>query len=142
LLDGFGVACDLAATARSSSTEDRIVEYTDAPTPENQPAALEPFSSSKPEGAEGQASDAIAVLLSVIPGLGHIYKGHNLMGMLLIFAGTPMAVGIALLIATGTAGFGIGLLPVYWFAVMFHVYGIEDRAAEAASASIDEGEQY
>ncbi|CAN5638610.1 hypothetical protein BH18VER1_BH18VER1_16830 [soil metagenome] len=118
------------------------MEYTDAPSAERTTESTEPLSASKPEGAEGQASDAIAVLLSMVPGLGHIYKGHNFIGMLLIFAGTPMAVGIALLIATGTAGFGIGLLPIYWAAVMFHVYGIEDRAASAAAASIDDGEQY
>src|SRR5260370_18399040 len=34
------------------------------------------------ETAEGQASDAVAVLLSIIPGLGHIYKGHKLAGFL------------------------------------------------------------
>ncbi len=118
------------------------MEYTDAPSAEIETQTSDPASSSKPETAEGQASDAVAVLLSVIPGLGHIYKGHNFIGMLLIFLGTPMAVVIALLIATGTAGFGALLLPAYWFSVMFHVYGIEDRAASAATASIDEGEQY
>jgi hypothetical protein len=91
------------------------------------------------ETAEGKASDAIAVMLSVLPGLGHIYKGHKFIGMLLIFAGTPMAVGIALLIATGTAGFGVGLLPVYWLAVMVHVYAIQDRIAPPTN---DEGEEY
>ncbi len=104
--------------------------------------SAEPTSSGNPETAGGPASDAVAVLLNVIPGIGHIYKGANFIGMLLIFVGTPMAVALALLIATGTAGFGIGLLPIFWFAVMFHVYGIEDRAASAAVASIDEGEQY
>lgn len=89
--------------------------------------------------AEGKASDAMAVLLSVVPGLGHIYKGHKLIGMLLVFVGTPMAVLLALLIATGTAGFGILLLPVYWAVVMFHVYGIEDCVGPSAN---DEGEQY
>lgn len=118
------------------------MEYTDAPSAEAETPTAETTSSSKPDTAEGQASDAVAVLLSVIPGLGHIYKGHNFIGMLLIFVGTPMAAALALLIATGTAGFGIGLLPIFWFAVMFHVYGIEDRAASAAVASIDEGEQY
>src|SRR5437764_12051874 len=34
------------------------------------------------ETAEGKASDAVAVLLSIIPGLGHIYKGHKLAGFL------------------------------------------------------------
>ena len=91
------------------------------------------------ETAEGKASDAIAVMLSVVPGLGHIYKGHKLIGMLLMFAGTPMAVGLALLIATGTAGFGIGVLPVYWLAVMVHVYAIQDRIGPATA---DEGEEY
>ena len=92
------------------------------------------------ETAEGKASDAIAVLLSVLPGLGHIYKGHKLIGMLLIFAGTPMAVGLALLIATGTAGFGVALLPIYWLAVMAHVYAIQDRVLPPASD--DDGEEY
>jgi hypothetical protein len=115
------------------------VEYTDAPSPVTETAPVDPASIGKLETAEGKASDAMAVLLSVVPGLGHIYKGHRLMGMLLVFVGTPMAVAIALLIATGTAGFGILVLPVYWFAVMFHVYGIEDRIAPGAN---DDGEQY
>lgn len=89
--------------------------------------------------AEGKASDAVAVMLSVIPGLGHIYKGHRLVGALLMLAGTPMAVGIALLAATGTAGFALLLLPLYWFAVMFHVWGIDDRVVPPDR---DEGEQY
>ena len=92
------------------------------------------------ESVEGKASDAMAVLLSVMPGLGHIYKGHKLIGLLLIFVGTPMAVVIAALIATGTAGFGLGLLPIYWFAVMFHVWGIEDRITPGQR--VDEGEEY
>lgn len=93
----------------------------------------------KVESAEGQASDAVAVLLSVIPGLGHIYKGHKLMGLLLMFAGTPVAIGISLLAAMGTAGFGLGLLPLYWFGVMFHAYTIPDRVLPSEQ---DEGEQF
>lgn len=93
----------------------------------------------KEETAEGKASDAVAVLLSVLPGLGHIYKGHRVLGLLLIFAGTPMALGIALLIATGTAGFGIFLLPVYWIAVMVHVYATQDRVVPSKE---DPGEEY
>lgn len=91
------------------------------------------------ESAEGQASDAVAVLLSVIPGLGHIYKGHKLMGLLFMFAGTPAAIGISLLAAMGTAGFGLGLLPLYWFGVMFHAYTIPDRIVPTVE---DQGEQY
>jgi hypothetical protein len=91
------------------------------------------------ETVEGKASDAVAVMLSVLPGLGHIYKGHKLIGALLLLVATPMAVGIALLAATATAGFALLLLPLYWFGVMFHVWGIEDRVV---TPERDEGEQY
>ena len=94
----------------------------------------------KLETAEGKASDAVAVLLSLVPGLGHIYKGHTFIGMLLVFVGTPMAVGLALLIATGTAGFGVLLLPIYWAAVMIHVYAIQDRIGPSTAG--DDEEQY
>ncbi|MEP6936632.1 MAG: hypothetical protein ABI871_01040 [Chthoniobacterales bacterium] len=115
------------------------MEYTDAPSaaPSGDQPQVTP-QLGKSESAEGQASDAVAVLLSVLPGLGHIYKGHKVIGLLLIFFGTPIAVGLALLAATGTAGFALLLLPIYWIAVMFHVYGIEDRIPEKP----DDGEQY
>lgn len=92
----------------------------------------------KSETAEGQASDAVAVLLSVVPGLGHVYKGHKLIGILLMM-GSPFAIALSLLAATATAGFGLGLMVLYWFGVMFHVYGIEDRISPNQN---DEGEQY
>ena len=88
--------------------------------------------------AEGKASDAVAVMLSVIPGLGHVYKGHRLLGLLFVI-GAFAAILLGMLAATATAGFGLGLIPIYWFAVMFHVYGIEDRVA---STTKDEGEEY
>jgi len=91
------------------------------------------------ETAEGQASDMVAVLLSIVPGLGHVYKGYRLIGVLLMFFGTPMAVGLALLIATGTAGFGFFLLPIYWIAVMVNVWAIPDRVVTTPE---EEGEQY
>jgi hypothetical protein len=90
------------------------------------------------ETAEGKASDAVAVMLSVIPGLGHIYKGHKLIGALFII-GAPFAVALSALAATATAGFGLGLMVFYWFAVMFHAYAISDCVAPELH---DEGEQY
>lgn len=92
-----------------------------------------------PHSAEGHASDAFAVLLSIMPGLGHIYKGHRLLGMFLLLVATPMAVLISLLAATATAGFALGLLPLYWIAVMVHVWAIDDRVGPQHE---DEGEQF
>jgi hypothetical protein len=93
---------------------------------------------SKPETAEGKASDAVAVMLSVIPGLGHVYKGYKMLGLLFVI-GAGFAILAGALAATATAGFGLALIPIYWFGVMFHVYAIQDRVAPGAT---DEGEQY
>src|SRR5438270_3480592 len=94
--------------------------------------------SEKPETAEGKASDLVAVILSVIPGLGHVYKGYKLLGLLFV-TGAFGAVLLGALAATATAGFGLALIPIYRFAVMFHVYGIEDPAAPALKG---EGQAY
>ena len=91
------------------------------------------------ETAEGKASDLVAVMLSVIPGLGHVYKGYKLLGLLFVI-GAFGALLLGALAATATAGFGLGLIPIYWFAVMFHVYGVEDRVVPPAKD--EEGEEY
>ena len=132
------------------------MEYTDAPTTE--PAAIAGAETcpicgghlpdnarscphcdwNESDTAEGMASDNIAVMLSVIPGLGHVYKGYQALG-LLFFAGAIGALGLALLAATATAGFGIGLAVFYWAAVMIHVYVIKDRVLPTVK---DQGEEY
>jgi len=87
------------------------VEYTDVPT-----AAPEPTTGDKmpcpycghllPKNAErcdrcdwvrgatqtadGKASDMVAVMFSIVPGLGHIYKGHILAGLLWMLGAIPV----------------------------------------------------
>ena len=136
------------------------MEYTDAPLSETSPNETETMScplcgaalpkdarscsqcdwtrETPSEGAEGKASDLVAMLLSVVPGLGHVYKGHKFVGALFIL-GAPLAVGLSALAATATAGFGLGLMVFYWFAVGFHAYAISDRVTPGIK---DEGEQY
>lgn len=77
-------------------------------------------------------------MLSVIPGLGHVYKGYRFLGLLFVI-GAGFALLLGALAATATAGFGLALIPIYWFAVMFHVYAIHDRVAPGVS---DQGEEY
>ena len=137
------------------------MEYTDAPTTAPQaeaPANMMPcpycgtllpkdaescnrcdWTRRATETAEPKASDAMAVLLSIIPGLGHIYKGHKLVGAVLLFLVTPFAVVFGFLAAFASAGFGIGMLVFYWLAVMLHAWGIKDRIGPTP---IDQGEQY
>jgi hypothetical protein len=135
------------------------LEYTDAPTSEPAIAAdsmncplcghVLPMSaescdrcdwvrSPDTDTAEGKASDLVAVMLSVVPGLGHVYKGYKLLGLLFVI-GAFGAMLLGALAATATAGFGLALIPIYWFAVMFHVYGVEDKIAPTVK---DEGEEY
>ena len=78
--------------------------------------------------SRGTQRDIIAVALSAVPGAGHIYKGHKLMGWI-IMAGTVLVIFGVGVVATYTAGFGLLLLPFYWLWVMTLAYWIEDRAA-------------
>jgi hypothetical protein len=89
------------------------------------------------ETAEGKASDAVAVLLSIVPGLGHIYKGHRLAGLLWMLGAIP-AGAFVLIAAFASAGFGAALFLLYLIACMIHVWGIEDRVVPKK----DDGEQY
>src|SRR5467141_5189859 len=77
------------------------------------------------ETAEGKASDAIAVILSIIPGLGHIYKGHKLAGFLWMLGAIPAGIFV-FIAALASAGFGAALFFLYLIACMIHVWGIED----------------
>jgi hypothetical protein len=88
--------------------------------------------------AEGKASDAVAVILSIIPGLGHVYKGHKLAGFFWMLGAIPVGVFV-LLAAFASAGWGLGLFFFYLAAVMLHAYGVEDRIAPPKE---DEGEEY
>ena len=69
--------------------------------------------------------DKFAVCLTVVPGLGHIYKGHKLTGALYML-GAIFAVLAALVAGTFTAGFAVLLLPLYWIGIMLQVYYLDD----------------
>ena len=137
------------------------VEYTDAPATRPEPSAgdtmpcpycghLLPKDAERcdrcdwtrdttgTETAEGKASDAVAVILSVIPGLGHIYKGHRLAGFLWMAGAVPVGIFV-FLAAIASAGFGIGLFFFYLIAVMLHAYAVDDRVVPPKE---DEGEEY
>jgi TM2 domain-containing membrane protein YozV len=135
------------------------VEYTDAPTarPEAGTGDKMPcpycghllpknaqncdrcdWTRSATETAEGKASDAIAVIFSIIPGLGHIYKGHKFAGILWMFGAIPVGIFV-LLAAFASAGWGLGLFFFYLIAVMLHAYAVDDRVVPPRE---DEGEEY
>ncbi len=74
-----------------------------------------------------QAENAIAALLSIVPGLGHIYKGHYEAGLAWMFFGMPLAIFVGILFGLATAGVGL-LFPIAcWLALGFDAYFEKDR---------------
>jgi apolipoprotein N-acyltransferase len=80
----------------------------------------------------------MAALLSIVPGLGHVYKGYRGIGLLFAI-GTLIVLGFSGLAAIASAGFGLGLAVFYWVGVAMHAYAIKDRVVPSEK---DEGEQY
>ncbi|MEQ1860991.1 MAG: hypothetical protein ABMA13_13735 [Chthoniobacteraceae bacterium] len=75
--------------------------------------------------------DTYATVLSVVPGLGHIYKGHTRLGGLFMVGGFFAILG-SFIAATATMGFGLLFIPWYWVGVMLHAYWLEDLVAAKA----------
>ena len=63
--------------------------------------------------AEGKASDLVAVMFSIVPGLGHIYKGHIFAGLLWMLGAIPVGIFV-FLAAFASAGWGLGLFFFYF----------------------------
>ena len=76
---------------------------------------------------EKHAHNEIAAVLSIVPGLGHIYKGHYEMGLFLMFVGMPIAIFVGIISILGTAGVGL-LFPIgCWAALAYDAYNEKDR---------------
>lgn len=91
---------------------------------------------------EKHAHNEIAAVLSIIPGLGHIYKGHYEAGFLWMFLGMPAAVWIGVMLSLATAGIGL-LFPILcWAALAWDAYNEKDRRQQhhLTSTSMDDDE--
>ena len=58
----------------------------------------------------------VAALLSVVPGLGHLYKHHYLSGIGILTAGNALLVFITLWLSFATLGLALIVVPALWFA--------------------------
>lgn len=68
----------------------------------------------------------MAAMLSIIPGLGHLYKGHVGLGIILLLLSFPF-IWIGLIMAFATVGFGLFVPFFYVGATSWHAYHIEDN---------------
>ena len=61
------------------------------------------------------AENKCAAFLSiVVPGLGQVYKGHVVAGLLWMFLGMPIAVWTGILLGLATAGVGLLFPLICW----------------------------
>lgn len=60
----------------------------------------------------------VAALMSVVPGLGHLYKHHYLAGFSLLVLGNTLIGFLSVLMALGTFGVSLLLLPAAWVAAV------------------------
>jgi TM2 domain-containing membrane protein YozV len=73
------------------------------------------------------AENDIAALLSIIPGLGHIYKGHYGAGFGWMLLGMPLAFWVGILLGLATAGVGLLFPLACWAGLVFDAYNKKDR---------------
>ena len=58
----------------------------------------------------------VAVALSVIPGLGHLYKHHYLAGFGILIVGNILVIFVSALLAFATIGMSVIVIPAAWVA--------------------------
>ena len=73
------------------------------------------------------ARSELAALLSLLPGLGHYYKGYRLMGATILLLGVPLIFFMAGILALATVGMSLLLPLLFWAATMWHAYMLPDH---------------
>lgn len=69
----------------------------------------------------------MALFLSILPGLGQLYKGYTLMGIAIMVVGIPATIWAAALLFLATFGVGLLLIPIAWGIVAIHAFTAEDH---------------
>ena len=74
------------------------------------------------------AENRIAMALSIVaPGLGQVYKGHVVIGLIWMFLGMPVALWIGILLSLATGGAGLVIPLLCWAALVIDAYWKKDR---------------
>lgn len=70
----------------------------------------------------------VAAAMSVLPGLGHLYKHHYLQGLGLLLLGNVIVAFVSGLMALGTFGLSLLIIPCLWVAgVGYSAYSATDE---------------
>jgi hypothetical protein len=74
-----------------------------------------------------KVEDWTAAILSILPGLGHLFKGYYALGLGLMLVGFPLAAFVGILIGFCTLGIGLILPLAFWIGVMGHAYCLDSK---------------
>jgi len=70
----------------------------------------------------------IAAILSIVPGLGHLYKHHYRSGLGIMIAGNALMLFVALWLSIATLGLALIIVPAMWFAgIAYSAYCAPDE---------------
>ena len=100
-------------------------------------------SSTPTDPAMLNAENNIAAWLSILPGLGQLYKGHFASGFCWMFIGMPLAIWVGILLTLATLGFSLLIPIICWAVVAFDAYYERDirRHHLLSSLSDDESDE-
>lgn len=73
------------------------------------------------------AHNMIASVLTIVPGLGHVYKSHFATGFLWMFLGMPLAIWIGILLGLASGGIGLFFPILCWAMLAIDAYYEKDR---------------
>lgn len=79
----------------------------------------------QPSESMTKSRNIMATSLSIIPGMGHAYKGHYVLGLVL-FLMSFVAIWAGLILALATAGLGMIVPGGYVVGIMAHAYLVND----------------
>ena len=83
----------------------------------------------------------VAMVFSILPGLGHIFKGYKALGFALLL-GNILVVFIAIWLSLATLGISIVVIPPLWFlGVAGSAYFVKDRRSGTPPPSIFNGQR-
>src|SRR5688500_7258042 len=80
----------------------------------------------KPRLPRSRALDWRAAALSFVPGLGHLYKGHLIPGLILLIAAGPAFLCAVILLIPATFGFSLILPAVFVGFTAAHAFQLQD----------------
>jgi hypothetical protein len=70
----------------------------------------------------------LALILSVIPGLGHLVKRYYGLGLTILIAGNALMIFVAAWLSLATFGISLIALPIIWIAsIAWSAYLLPDR---------------